>query len=77
MKPVQILMDEELLDQMDADAEVERQGRSAVIRRLVARFLEKKREAAIDSQYRSGYTEAASVAEELEGWGEEGAWPDE
>jgi metal-responsive CopG/Arc/MetJ family transcriptional regulator len=40
MKPVQIMLDEELLRRLDATPEVEREGRSAVVRRAVAEYLE-------------------------------------
>lgn len=77
MKPVQILMDEELLAGLDGDEEVRRSGRSRVLRGLVAAYLESRREARLDAQYRQGYGDALRVSEELDGWDEEGSWPGE
>jgi metal-responsive CopG/Arc/MetJ family transcriptional regulator len=77
MKPVQILMDEELLAGLDGDEEVRRSGRSKVLRGLVAAYLESRREARLDTQYRHGYGDALRVSEELDGWDEEGSWPGE
>lgn len=77
MKPVQILMDEELLAGLDGDEEVRRSGRSKVLRGLVAAYLESRREARLDEQYRQGYGDALRVSEELDGWDEEGSWPGE
>ncbi|HSN54841.1 MAG TPA: hypothetical protein VLT32_09215 [Candidatus Sulfomarinibacteraceae bacterium] len=77
MKPVQILMDEELLAGLDGDEEVRRSGRSKVLRGLVAAYLESRREARLDEQYRQGYGDALQVSEELDGWDEEGSRPGE
>jgi metal-responsive CopG/Arc/MetJ family transcriptional regulator len=77
MKPVQILMDEELLAGLDEDEEVRRKGRSKVLRGLVSAYLESQREARLDAQYQRGYGDDLRVSEELDGWGEEGSWPEE
>ena len=77
MKPVQILMDEELLAGLDEDEEVRRSGRSKVLRGLVAAYLKGRHEARLDLQYRQGYGDNLQVGEELDGWGEEGSWPEE
>ncbi len=74
MKPVQILMDDELLAGLDADEEVRRSGRSKVLRGLVSAYLESRREARLDAQYRKGYGDDLRVSEELEGWDDEGSW---
>lgn len=75
MKAIQITMDERLLADLDADDEVRLKGRSAVFRRAVAEYLRRKREAGIADAYRRGYRGGAG--RELEGWAEEGTWPDE
>ena len=77
MKPVQILIDEELLAGLDEDEEVRRKGRSQVLRGLVSAYLESRREARLDAQYQRGYGDDFRVSEELDGWGEEGSWPEE
>jgi len=77
MKPVQILIDEELLAGLDEDEEVRRSGRSKVLRGLVAAYLESRREARLDAQYQQGYSNNLRVSDELDGWAEEGSWPHE
>jgi metal-responsive CopG/Arc/MetJ family transcriptional regulator len=76
MKPVQILIDEELLAGLDQDEEVRRGGRSKVLRGLIAAYLDSRREARLDLQYRRGYGDSLGVSEELDGWDEEGSWPE-
>ncbi len=73
MKPVKILIDEELLADLDRDEDVRRSGRSKVLRGLVAAYLEGKREARLDAQYQQGYGDNLRGSKELEGWAEEGA----
>ena len=77
MKPVQVLFDEKLLSELDADEQVQRLGRSRVLRQLAAGYLRRRREAALDARYAAGYAADSSVGEELEGWDEEGVWPDD
>ena len=75
MKPLQITMDEELLARLDADEEVQRDGRSAVIRRAIAEYLKARRRKRTAESYRRGY--AAGVSEDLAEWVTEVGWPDE
>jgi predicted transcriptional regulator len=75
MKAVQVTLDEELLAQLDADPEVKRDGRSAVMRRATAEYLRRKRRASIADAYRRGY--GAATGRDLEAWADEGVWPDE
>ena len=80
MKAVQVMFDERLLARLDATPEVRRDGRSAVLRRAVEHYLDRRRRWAISEGYRAAYGEgstAAPVADELDGWAEQGAWPDE
>lgn len=67
-----------MLDELDADEEVQRSGRSAVLRRIVAQYIEYRRKKAVAEQYRQAYGEAGEKVEaELEGWENEGVWPNE
>jgi metal-responsive CopG/Arc/MetJ family transcriptional regulator len=75
MKTIQITIDEKLLHAADRDPEVRRDGRSAVIRRALFDYLRRKRRKAIAEAYRRAYT--SQPQSELEGWAEEGSWPDE
>ena len=74
MKAIQVSIDEQLLSALDADEEVRREGRSAVLRRAAAAYLRRKRAEEIARRYREGY--ARGVADELRGWADRGAWPE-
>jgi metal-responsive CopG/Arc/MetJ family transcriptional regulator len=76
MKAVQVLFNEHLLSRFDADADVKNSGRSAVLRRIVAEYLARKREVDIDARYRNGYADGVGLGSEFEGWENEAAWPD-
>jgi metal-responsive CopG/Arc/MetJ family transcriptional regulator len=73
MKVIQITIDDALLAELDADPEVRRSGRSAVIRRMASDYLKRRQSRTISQAYEAGYAESASA--ELEGWAEETAWP--
>lgn len=77
MKPVQVLFDEELLAELDADEQVQKVGRSRVLRQLAASYLKRRLEAHLDARYAAGYGESSGVSEELQGWDEEGVWSDD
>ncbi len=74
MRTVQFTIDERLLAAADADPEVKRDGRSAVLRRALFEYLRQKRRRAIADAYRRAY---AKPVEDLSGWSAEGAWPEE
>jgi metal-responsive CopG/Arc/MetJ family transcriptional regulator len=76
MKAIQITLDDALLARLDADVEVQRDGRSAVIRRAADEYLRRRRKRAIADQYARGYGSARGLGEELSGWEDEGAWPE-
>lgn len=78
MKAIQVTFDEKLLAALDADEDVRRLGRSEVLRRIAAEYIEKHRRSAISQQYRKAYGEEPSgLGEEFDGWEDEGAWPQE
>jgi metal-responsive CopG/Arc/MetJ family transcriptional regulator len=77
MKPIQIMFDEKLLEQMDAHEEVKRRGRSAVLRQAAAEYLRRSRARRIAEQYRKAYASESSPGAEFAGWEEEGVWPEE
>jgi len=76
MKPIQIMIDERLLARLDADEEVRRAGRSAVMRRAIAEYLRRKRSQRTAERYRRAYGSAPGLGEGFEGWEEEGIWPE-
>lgn len=77
MKAIQITMDDELLAALDADPEVRRDGRSAVLRRAAKEYLRRQRSAAIDEQYARAYADGAGLGPEWSGWEEQGVWPED
>ena len=77
MKAIQVSIDEDLLSELDADDEVRREGRSAVLRRAAAAYLRRKRAEEIARRYRAGYARGVSAAEELRGWADQGSWPED
>jgi metal-responsive CopG/Arc/MetJ family transcriptional regulator len=76
MKAVQITLDEELLDRLDADPEVRRDGRSAVLRGAAHAYLAKRRDDRIAEQYARAYGGKTGLGEEFSGWEDQGVWPE-
>ena len=76
MKPIQVMIDEDLLRRFDADEEVQREGRSAVLRRVLAEYLERRRRASITTRYQAAYGAGTGLGDEFAGWEDEGSWPD-
>lgn len=74
MKAIQITVDDRLLARLDRDPEVKRLGRSAVFRQAVEAYLKARRRTAIAERYRRAYGRGAP--RELDGWVEEGTWPE-
>ena len=75
MKAIQITIDDRLLSRLDADPEVKRVGRSAVFRRAIDVYLRERRKRLVSDAYRRAY-QRSGPGGELEGWTEEGAWPE-
>ena len=70
------MFDEALLARLDASEEVRREGRSAVLRRAAAEYLQRRQQQTVAGQYRTAYAAAPAAGEELAGWSEEGSWPE-
>ena len=78
MKPIQIMMDEKLLTELDSDKEVLRIGRSAVFRKMVSEYLDYHHRLTISKMYHQAYEKnAEGLGEEFCGWEDEGQWPKE
>ncbi len=77
MKPVQIMMDEQVLAAFDADQEVQKKGRSAILRQIIREYLRHRHQVNIAREYQAAYGQNPGVDEEFAGWEEEGAWPSE
>ena len=71
------MFDERLLEKLDATEEVQKEGRSAVLRRAVEAYLRQRQRASIVKQYRKAYRAGKGLGREFAGWEEQGAWPDE
>jgi metal-responsive CopG/Arc/MetJ family transcriptional regulator len=77
MKAIQVLFDEKLLRELGRDAEVKRDGRSAVLRRAAAEYLRKKRRTGIRAAYERAYGKSADKRpDDFAGWSEEASWPE-
>ncbi len=76
MKAIQVTFDEDLLERLDALAEVRERGRSAVLREATANYLAQKAAEEIDRQYAEGYGRFPQTDEELD-WGESRVWPED
>lgn len=76
MKAIQVTLDEELLARLDADEEVRREGRSAVLRRAAREYLRRRRRRAVAEQYARSYGANPTLGDEFRGWEDEGAWPE-
>ena len=76
MKPVQVLFDEPLLRRLDADDEVRKMGRSAVLRLAAAEYLRKRRVRTTAEAYRRAYAKNKGLGDEFAGWETEGTWPE-
>ena len=70
-------MDETLLADLDATTEVQRDGRSAVLRRAAVEYLRRSRNQEIRERYRKAYGSDCDLGPEYDGWEEQGAWPAE
>lgn len=77
MKPVQVMLDEDLLRRLAESEEVRERGRSEVVRRAVDAYLRRQEAERIARQYRRAYETRDALNEELAGWTGEGEWPDE
>lgn len=76
MKSVQVLFDETLLERLDAHEDVQKLGRSAVLRRAAAEYLRRHRARATAEGYRRAYGKFKGLGQEYRGWPEEGSWPE-
>jgi metal-responsive CopG/Arc/MetJ family transcriptional regulator len=70
------MFDEPLLQRLDADEEVKRLGRSAVLRRAVLEYLKRRRSRKTAEAYRRAYATGPGLDEEFAGWDAEAAWPE-
>jgi metal-responsive CopG/Arc/MetJ family transcriptional regulator len=77
MKPIQVMIDERLLAELDAHDDTRALGRSAVLRRAAAEYLRRHRARATAEAYRRAYGKGNAIGDEFRGWPDEGTWPEE
>jgi metal-responsive CopG/Arc/MetJ family transcriptional regulator len=75
MKAIQVTLDDALLARLDADEDVRRDGRSAVLRRAADLYLRSRRKRAVAEQYAKAYGADAGLGPDFDGWDDEGTWP--
>lgn len=76
MKAIQVMFDERLLARLDATDEVQKDGRSAVLRRAAADYLRRRRRFTIAESYRQAYGTEEGLGAEFLGWDEQAEWPE-
>ena len=78
-RSVQISLDDDLLEEVDSRPEAKRDGRSAVIKRALRLYLDRRQQESIDESYARAYggRRRARTAHEFEALLDAQAWPDE
>jgi metal-responsive CopG/Arc/MetJ family transcriptional regulator len=77
MKPIQVLIDENLVRRLDREAKRLRANRSKLIRLAVERFLQDQQRLALEEADRRGYERRPRRAAELDAWEGIQEWPEE
>ena len=76
-KPVQVSLDTELLDRIDADPETRARGRSAFVRSAVERYLAMTERKAVEESIASAYRDSGeSVLAEIADLLDAQEWPE-
>ena len=70
-------MDPGLLAELDKTEEATRDGRSAVLRRALAEYLDRRRRLVVRERYEIAYGHGVGLDEEFAGWEDQGTWPEE
>jgi hypothetical protein len=77
-KPVQISLETELLERIDADEETRTHGRSAFMRSAAERYLRARQRAQIDARIRAAYAGVAdAMRQEIDHLMHAQAWPED
>lgn len=71
------MIDEHLLARVDADPQVKKEGRSAVLRRVLGEYLHRKRDRDIAESYQREYGQKPVTPDENLGPWEDPPWPDD
>ena len=77
-RPVQISIDQDLLQRLDADPETKQKGRSALIAAAVELYLRAKQRRDTEARIAAAYSgQAAAMAEEVSDFIDAQAWPED
>jgi metal-responsive CopG/Arc/MetJ family transcriptional regulator len=76
MRPIQILMDDELLREIDQVARRRKTDRSKLLRVAARGFLDALRRRELEARHRKGYTSEPTDDGELGLWEAAQAWPE-
>lgn len=76
MRAIQVTIDDELLTRIDADPEAKSDGRSALLRRAVKRYLDEKEAVEIRKAYERAYSMNPPDPDEV-GPFMDPVWPDQ
>jgi metal-responsive CopG/Arc/MetJ family transcriptional regulator len=77
MKPIQILMDEEMIAAIDREAKRRKLDRSKLLRAAVVDYLANQRRREREKQDRRGYAGTPQKKEEYEPWLVAQVWPED
>jgi metal-responsive CopG/Arc/MetJ family transcriptional regulator len=77
MKPIQILVGDALVREMDHEARRQRIDRSKLIRRAVEKYLAEMRRVTLEGQHRAGYLRHPQRKDEVAPWERIQQWPEE
>jgi len=77
MRPIQILLDEELIRTVDREAKRLRSNRSKLIRAALSAYLATARRRMLDERYRRGYEQKPAAPDEFGDWERIQEWPEE
>jgi metal-responsive CopG/Arc/MetJ family transcriptional regulator len=77
MKPIQVLLDERLIDELDRAARRARLDRSKIVRTALVKWLADERRRHREGQLRRGYERRPDDREDLTLWESIQSWPEE
>ena len=77
MKPIQILMDDDLIRTLDREARRLRSNRSRLVRAALSAYLATTRRRMLDERYRRGYVQKPAALDDVGEWERIQEWPEE
>jgi metal-responsive CopG/Arc/MetJ family transcriptional regulator len=76
MRTIQVVVDEPLIEAADKVAQEEGLNRSALIREALRAYLVQAKRRELEKRDREGYLRFPDTEDDLQGWEQEAAWPD-